>query len=242
MEIPPASDQIKGAIRAAMLHYAKSMSIVDDLKVCLVHNATALPFITSDNPCILANRWYQKDERARGSSFGVGKAGAIFFLPLSPNLVCVIYDGDVYSLPNQSGHLRVRKSADIRLINEHQILGCGENLYFHNWNDRDEVAEQYETASPRRVLNSHRVTLAVLDRTTDWGSRYEVVKREQIEPGQETLVHVQTHHPVPSAWPSFIGFRSGGRVFSNNSGTGFVRAWCIDQGFSSGVGYRAIKA
>jgi hypothetical protein len=225
-----------------MLHYVESMTLVDDLKVCLIRNRTTVPFITSDNPCILANRWHQTDQRARGYSFGAGKAGCLFLLPLSAEVACILYDGDVYSLPNQGGWLTVRKPADIDAFNEHQVLSCGNNLYFRNWDHADYVSKLCDRTLSRRLEESHRCTLAVLGETTDWGQRYDVVSRDQIQSGQDTIVHVETLHSEPNAWPSFLGFRSGGKVYSNGSRTGYVRAWSVDQGFASGHGYRALKA
>ena len=100
---PTLRDTMREAVQTAMRHYASSMRIVDDLKVCLVRNETPIPFFTSDNPAVLANRWYQRDPRTKGRSFGVGKAGSIFVLPLSPDILCLLYDGDVYSVPKDGG-------------------------------------------------------------------------------------------------------------------------------------------
>lgn len=237
MDRPSLKEAMEAAVQTAMLHYASTMRIVDDLKVALIKNKTEVPFFTSDDPAVLANRWHQRDPRARGRSFGVGKAGLIFFLPLSPALLCLLYDGDVYSVPKDRGWVVARKAADIRLLNEHQILNCSANLYFRDWDAQAEVGEQVASAAPRRPKASMEVVTAVLGETTDWGSRYDVVPKDQLKPGQDTLIHVLTNHPIPSGWPSFLSFRHGGKVYGNDTGTGFTRRWLVEQGFVSGTGY-----
>lgn len=77
---------IKEAVRAAMETFASSMQVTSDMKMCLVKNATDVPFITSDDPAILTNRWHLDDERARHSSFGMRSSGALLLLPLSPKI------------------------------------------------------------------------------------------------------------------------------------------------------------
>jgi hypothetical protein len=234
---PSFKDAMRQSVQTAMMHYASSMKIVDDLKVCLVRNETAVPFFTSDNPAVLVNRWHQRDPRTKGRSFGVGKAGSIFVLPLSPDVLCLLYDGDVYAVSKDGGWAIARKEEDIRLLNEHQILNCGANLYFRDWPSRDDVAAQADAGMPRRAKVPVEVVTAVLGETTGWGSRYDVVTKNSIKPGQETLVHVLTNHPRPSGWPSFLSFRRGGKVWGNNTGSGYTRRWCVEQGLVSGVGY-----
>ncbi|CAN7715406.1 DUF4238 domain-containing protein [Variovorax sp. LjRoot175] len=68
--------KIREAVLLAMRIFAQSMHSVDDLKVCLVRNRTKIPFVTSDDPAILANRWHQQTQRALGHSFGLHSAGA----------------------------------------------------------------------------------------------------------------------------------------------------------------------
>jgi hypothetical protein len=236
---PSLKDTLREAVQSAMLHYASSMKIVDDLKVCLVRNESSILFLTSDNPAVLANRWHQRDPRTKGRSFGVGKAGSIFVLPISPEVLCLLYDGDVYSVPKEAGWVTSRKVEDVRLLNEHQILNCAANLYFRDWSTRDAIAAQVGDVAPGRPKVAMEVVTAVLGETTDWGSRYDVVPKASLKPEQKALIHVLTNHPRPSGWPSFLSFRNGGKVYGNgnNTGAGFTRRWCIEQGFVSGAGY-----
>lgn len=239
---PSLKEAMREAVQVAMMYYASSMSIVDDLKVCLVRNETASPFFTSDNPAVLANRWHQRDARTKGRSFGAGNSGAIFFLPLSPELLCLLYDGDVYSVSNDGGWVITRKPTDVRMLNEHQILNCAANLYFRDWATRDVVAAEVARSAPARPKAPLEAITAVLGETTEWGCRYDIVPKTDIEPGQEALIHVLKNHPRPSGWPSFLSFRSIGKVYGNDTAAGYTRRWCIEQGFVSGTGYYKQRA
>jgi hypothetical protein len=48
--------------------FAEEMDIIDDLKLCLIRNRTSIPFVTSDDPAVMTNRWYLADYRNLGRS------------------------------------------------------------------------------------------------------------------------------------------------------------------------------
>jgi hypothetical protein len=50
--------QIREAVQIAMRTFAKSTSVVSDLKVCLIRNRSGVPFVTSADPAMLTNRWH----------------------------------------------------------------------------------------------------------------------------------------------------------------------------------------
>jgi hypothetical protein len=129
IEQPTFKEAIQSGVIAAMHHYAESMKIVDDLKVRIVRNLTSDPFITSDDPSVLANRWHQQDIRARHRAFGIASAGGMLFLPLSPTLLAILFDGDVYTTESSRGWIEVSDRADIAACNHQQVLNCAANLY-----------------------------------------------------------------------------------------------------------------
>ena len=138
---PPADVNVPVSefVQDGMQAFAESFRIIDDLKVCLIRNGTQRQFVTSDDPAILTNRWYLQNPRAKGLSFGLQHSGALLFLPVTPDIICVIYDGDVYSIPNDGGWTATYKITDVEAFNEHQSLGCVSNLFFAKWVDLDEV-------------------------------------------------------------------------------------------------------
>lgn len=154
----PISDFVQDGMRA----FANSFRVINDLKVCLIQNRSCREFITSDDPAILTNRWYLQTPRAKGLSFGLQHSGTLLFLPIAPETLCVIYDGDVYSIPNEGGWTATHKLADVEAFNEHQILGCMSNLFFARWADLDTVDHAFLQTSPYRPSARHEVVTGVL--------------------------------------------------------------------------------
>jgi hypothetical protein len=232
---------MRETVSLSMCAFGDTMSAIDDLKVCLIRNMTPRPFITSDDPAMLTNRWYQQNPKAKGMSGGAGSAGVLFFLPLTPQILCVLYDGDVYSIPSQGGWVRIDRIADIDALNEHQLLRCMSNVYFANWSDLVDLEDFFERALPRRPAARHETVVAILDREDDWGKRYRVVPIDELVRQGEVLVDVREIDPRPRRWPSVISWRSSPRIYSNGTGTGFVRRSYFQNGPYSGSDYKRIR-
>lgn len=233
---------MREAVQHAMHYYAKSMEIVDDLQVTLVRNHTPVPFVTSDDPAVLTNRWYLHNPRARDLTFGVRNAGLMMLLPLSPRALAMLHDPDVYVVPHNRGCVVLDRVEDVTALNEHQALNCAANVYFGDWNGRERIVEAVRVVAAVRPRTRHRVTYAVRDQVVGGHVRYEVRPLEEIvpEPGNEVLIHTETLRARPSRWPSFIGLRRGGRMYTNGTRTGYVRRWCLERGFVDGDGYRRV--
>jgi len=239
--LPDKREAMKQAVQSAMLYYAETMGIIDDLKVCILRNRTPVAFVTSDDPAILTNRLYLQRRQKIGQSFGLKAAGAIFLLPLSPDLVAIAYDPAVYRSSQRAGWIDVDRIGDVEAINQHQILNCASNLYFRSWEDRASLIAQVEALRHLRPPQRHHVVHAVLDHSDDWGSRYAVRDVKDLRDGDEVLVHISTVHPEPATWPSFLGFRPDAKAYSNKTRAGLTRRWCLDEGYVTGTGYRKVK-
>jgi len=223
-EAPPFGFGIKQAVQVAMRTYADIMQMMDDLKLCLVRNRTSVPFVTSDDPAILTNRWYLEDIRIRGRSFGLQSSGALALLPLTPKIACVAYDGDVYSIPHQSGWVEVRRDTDVRALNQHQFLNCFANVFLHDISCSGEIISQYSAAESRRLRERRRFHVAVRDKVEGDHTRYRVVTPEEAKSANEdALFHLEALHYQPSNWPSFIKWRAPGAVYTNGTGLKYVR-------------------
>lgn len=75
---------------------------VSDLRICLFKNETSQDFVTSDDPVAFMSRFHA--QKIRSNVFGIGSAGALFYFPLSPRLLLLCYDGDVYIPRNRKTH------------------------------------------------------------------------------------------------------------------------------------------
>ena len=198
LPVPPFSEAVKIATESAMLHYAEAMGIVDDLKLCVVRNATDVPFVTSDNPAVLTSRLHFQRPTPGKRTFGAQTAGILFLLPLTPSLLAIFYDGAVYSIANVGHFVRAGRSSDVAALNHHQYLNCSSNVYFGAWDERDRVAAATMAATPRRPTTANTRTHAVLDRADDWGERFAVEPVSDIRDGRKRLVHITTNRPIPS--------------------------------------------
>lgn len=215
--------EIREAVQMAMRTFVEEMHVVDDLKICLIRNRTTTPFVTSDDPAILTNRWYLHDRRTRGRSFGLKSAGNLLLLPMMPKVLCVGYDGDVYSIPNNAGWVDVGRPEDVEAINEHQFLNCRANIFFQDPSAAGLVDEAYQRVKSRRPKARHRAHYAVLDAQEGAYKKYRVVDPSHAPDHQEALIHTEVIHARPAAWPHFIAWRKRGVVYTNGTGVGYVR-------------------
>ncbi len=215
---------IKDAVQHSMSVAFEQLPFVQDMKVCLLRNRTSEPFIVSDDPAVLTNRWHLESPIPSGKSFGLGAAGSIFLLPLTPQIQCVAYDGDVYSVPHERGWAEVRRSADVQSINQHQFLNSNGNVYVHEKHHEQSMRLQFAKAKQLRPAAKHLAHYAVFDSTHDGASRYRVVERDlSAVEHEDAIIHMETVHPRPSSWPSQIGRRNSGSVFTNGTRMGYVR-------------------
>ncbi len=214
---------VQRAVQFAMLTYAKTMDVIDDLKICLIRNRTSVPFVTSDDPAVLTNRWYLEDRRIRGRSFGWQASGLLAILPLTPRILCLAYDGDVYNVQHQSGWADIRNEADARALNQHQFLNCFANIFLHDPAFAEEIQSSFVAINACRPAVRHAVHIAVLDRTEGNYSRYRVVSPEEARNHHDLLLHSEMLFPTPTVWPSILRWRRGGSVYTNGTGIKYVR-------------------
>jgi len=212
-------------MREAMIQFQETVKYISDLKVCLVRNRASSPFITSDDPAISTNRFYAQRVGSRFGGVGLGNAGAMIFMPLTPEYLVVSYDGGVYTVPGKIGCvIETHRLLDVAAVNELQHLKAAENLYFHDWRNADKIKTAFEAVQPRRPETWCEVNVAVLDRTEgDW-KRYRVADTmEERLAAKESIVHLSSKYPKPNKWFSKIRIRSRPRFIDTESGAGLER-------------------
>lgn len=215
--------QIREAVQIAMISFAEFMKTVSDLKVCLIRNRSSIPFVTSDDPAVLTNRWHLQNAKRNPFSFGLHSAGALLILALSPGVLCLAYDSDMQSVSQLRGWTDLRNDADADAFNQHQYLNCRANIFVRETGHFAAIRDAFRKVSQLRPPARHRIHYAVLDKTNGEYSRYVVVDREKAEPHKEALIHSQVVYATPAAWPRQIRWRTGASAFSNGTGIGYVR-------------------
>ena len=221
--------QIREAVQIAMRAFAEHMEIVSDLRVCLIRNRSGVPFVTSDDPAVLTNRWHLQNAKRNAFSFGLRSAGALAILPLSPSVLCLAYDSDMHSVPHTRGWIDLRKDVDADAFNQHQYLNCRANIFVQHTAHFRVIRDAFRRVSKLRPPTRNRIHYAVLDETDGEYTRYVVVDPEKAEPHEEALIHSQRVYTTPAAWPRQIKWRSGASAFSNGTGIGYVRRAFTDR-------------
>lgn len=232
--------EIREAVKISMLTFITEISAVSDLKICLFKNKTNIPFITSDDPAVLTNRWYPYDRRTGPTSFGLHSSGAIILLPISPKILCLGYDSDVYSITNKSGWVDLKNEVDVNAFNQHQFINCRANVFVKDKVHASYVNDEYEKVEKFRPKTRHRLHYAVLDKIEGNYKRYRVIKDPAAEDHREAIIHSQMINPLPSVWPKQIQRRSISAVYTNGTGVGYLRkAWL---GLAKNQGFKKQKA
>lgn len=214
---------IKGAVQTAMKIFFEIPGVLSDLNVRLVRNVTGRPFITSDDPAVMTNRWHLTDARAKGVAPGLQNAGMTGLLPLSPTVLAVIYDGDLHSLPHEHGWTELTSEEDVDAFNEHQVLNCYANLYFGDQGHADYVTGLAGHLAAGRPASRFVLEHLVLDHEDAESKIYRVATIEEAKAAETSIVHTAGVLPIPSRWPSQLRWRAGGTVYDSGTGAGFVR-------------------
>ena len=216
----------------AFLHHRDQL---DDLKVRLIKNKTKYKFITSDNPAVLCNRWYVSDPRPRRLKFGggVGSSGTVLLLPLTPSLLFIAFDGDVYNMTHKNNWVILKSKRDVSSFNELQYLNSFRNVYCVDEPNGKLVAQVSKALESNRRKNRYAVEYMVEEGSTknearlaaimEDGTRLvEASEDEAREIGKGIFRHRRIF-PLPQNWPSILKFRINGSVYSNGSYGGFKR-------------------
>lgn len=172
--------EIKQAVLMELDACAGNLNALDDLKIVLVRNRTKMPFVTSDDPAIIVNRWLQKIRPVVGLGCGIHAAGLICMLPVSPDVCSIFYDGDVYSIQNCNNWIDLRSIHDVQAINSLQYLNCAANLYFHDRSFSEQFNGLRAVNDAKRPLVHHRLHYAIESKSKNGVSEYVVVDKSRI--------------------------------------------------------------
>jgi len=103
--------------------------ILFDLEWIILENHTNALFITSDNPVCLYNKLYVTRNYRR--NYGLGTAGLIIILPISPKKCLCFYDPEVYSCAG-SRIIRIKPRNVASEINRLLSANAYRNIFFNN--------------------------------------------------------------------------------------------------------------
>ncbi len=136
------------------LHYA-----ISDLGMHLVLTRGNSCFITSDNPVVLYNQYFQG---MKDMSFtGFVNTGLQIFLPLSPRCLLVLYDKNIYRIDNTSEATHGISPVDLRFVNLLQFVNADQNVFFNNLAQVPDLQKTYLFA--KRFRKDERAKTLIFD-------------------------------------------------------------------------------
>lgn len=140
----------KETVLLSIENYLLVARCLDDLGMLLIVNKTEVGFVTSDNPVVQYNQYL---EGLKMGTTGALRRGLQLFLPLSPELMILLYDKVVYKAGNKhSSLLELTNVKDLVTLNLLQIVNAEKVVLFSNWNDIPAIEEI--TRSSRRYRKS----------------------------------------------------------------------------------------
>ena len=202
--------------------YVKMREVSTDLKVCILKNRTRTDFVTSDDPAVSSNMFHA--EKLESSDFGYGSAGALFFLPLSPRLLLLCYDGDVYSVSSKrNGVVSVTRERDVHACNQLQYHNAAHSVYFSDWEQRQQIENELAALGERRLRRRPMLSRFVRDGTTGFAERYRRLDPDEKRDSDRMLISISMTQVVPTHWLSLVRFRNKVRYYYDGSMAGHVR-------------------
>ena len=215
--------ELDEAVINSMRNFVEDMDAVDDLNICLVKNKTNIDFITSDDPAVITNRLFIQKKQLTGKSFGLGNSGIITFLPLTPKILALGYDADVYNIKDKNGWVSIKSKKDIESINQHQYLNCRANIFVQNPKSENYIKTAYKNVSHNRVEARHQINYSVFEKSYDGYEKFIVVSKEESKKHKRVLLHIENVHPIPKYWPKQIAWKINGYAYTNGSAVGYIR-------------------
>ncbi len=121
--------ELKDPVFLSLRSFLPLAYYLDDLKICLLQANPNDAFLTSDNPVFKYNLYCERFTET--GTTGATNAGLLVFLPISPKLCLLLYDGGVYKVGrSRKRELLLATSPDVDILNGIQYVGADTNLYF----------------------------------------------------------------------------------------------------------------
>ena len=154
VELVPILDQVRLRDRAAALRSVKMSlrypHLLYDLDLRTIIAPEGRSFVTSDHPVVLLNQAFF-DIIKDSAIVGLANTGLQIFLPISPQLLLIAFDQNLYRVGSRRRtSYRLERAEDCDLINVLQILNAEENIYFRDENALPDVRALAQKFSPAR--------------------------------------------------------------------------------------------
>ncbi|WP_196257800.1 DUF4238 domain-containing protein [Pelagibacterium limicola] len=215
----------KEALMISMAHAGEMGNIIDDLGFCIIQNDTDFQFITSDDPVIRCNRYYQQRLRDKWGGSGFIHSGECIYLPISPKYLILFYDPFVYRIGRRTQKFAISRKMQADSLNCLQVIKANQNLYFSTTQKDDYVQELAAANKAYRPKSWHTINYAVLDNKDEFGTSYRTISKEEVGSIEhsEALVHLHKKPLVPPIWFGDLSYRLRPQTHDTKSGLGYIR-------------------
>jgi len=197
-------DQLrKGVTDPVLLTLGMADSIIntmDDLEFHLVYSGAHRAFITSDAPVVRYNLYNQSIHKMMGME-GTVSRGILFFLPLTPHYMLLLYDPGIYTKIEKNSITQFVNDKDIDALNLLQIIFADESIYFN-----DAISTAKVDSLVAKSIRYRRASQVITETFDEVG-------------GQNRSGLLVTYHSLPDLHMnlSFIGIKRSARKIPYSS-------------------------
>lgn len=152
--------------------------LIKDLNPILFMNFTGRDFITSDNPIVLYNSFFNNPEGhflyPPSGSNGLQSPGLQIFWPLDTKHMLVLYDNKFYNFNvTLNGCVKIYLEEDVDALNSLQFFNCSDNILFADCSQEENIRllhSKYESLIDREYRS-----IDTMKRTKSNGQESEIV-------------------------------------------------------------------
>lgn len=127
--LPQLKITLEDGVIDAIGQHLSMYPLIGDMQMTLFVNETDEDFVTSDHPVTLCNNLPASSPH--GANTGFSSRGLIILYPLSPRVLLVLTDPEVYKVASDANNVCTLKSTrDVINLNLPQCFNAHENLYF----------------------------------------------------------------------------------------------------------------
>ena len=214
--LPETDTSARAMMLSSLRLYERVTPAVLDLRPCFLKNKSRVEFVTSDAPVCFTSRFHARRDI---QSFGIASAGVMFFMPLTPRLLLLCYDHNVYTVRRIGRLVETKSERDVEACNELQYLNALENVYFGDWAQRTGIEASSAVAKERRPASGMRFTKFEEDGGVSGGmQRYRRMAPGERMERDSMIIGASPVHVFPDEWLSTVRFRRRMKYVSDGSG------------------------
>lgn len=152
--------------------------LIKDLTPILFVNFTKRDFITSDNPIVLYNSFFNNPEGhflyPPSGTNGLQSPGLQIFWPLDTKHMLVLYDKEFYNFKVASNECaKIYLEKDIDALNSMQFFNCSDNIFFADQSQDENI--KFLHSKYNDLIDKEYQAIDTIKRTKSSGQESEIV-------------------------------------------------------------------